>query len=144
MDNANGPQRTVGQTPSARGGLVHSGLPAVDEGLSPGPLSPEWVAMFCVHWQALAPADRMQVAQHIDRACVQTSAERCIYSLQQGIRLLGVTELQIIRLILTRYMEFSIAGESFPARQIALQVAETINLLQSSRRGAGRSRRLKK
>lgn len=104
----------------------------------PGILEARWVATLCVYWEA-APLDRRRhVRRSIEQALAQSSPERTIHDLQQALRLLGLTELQIIRLVLIRCLDLAENGQECPVSQVADELHETIQSLETRRRNGRR------
>jgi len=99
-----------------------------------GILDGRWVATLCVYWEA-APSDRrVRIRRHLERARTEPIAERCIHELQQAMRVLGLTDLQIIRLVLIRCLDLAEEGHPSPVAQVADEIDGTIRSLDARRR----------
>lgn len=101
-------------------------------------LGPEWLAAFNVYWRGQCREQSRQVLELLDLATREPTPERSIYLLQKALRLLGVVELSIIRLVLTRYVHFVMHDFAEPAQQVAVQVLATLLSVEETRARGGR------
>lgn len=105
-------------------------------------LDPEWVATLHVYWRGQSPDQAAAVLGLVSTATREPTCERSIYLLQKGLRLLGLVELSIIRLIITSYTQHVQNEHPEPARHVARQVLCTLQAIDEGRarrrRGSGK------
>ena len=99
-------------------------------------LSPDWVASFSVYWRARTITQRAEILKLVNAAAQETTVERTIYLIQQAMRALGMVEVQIIKLILTRYLDHVRLEVENPARQIATEILATLQAISLPRRSS--------
>jgi hypothetical protein len=91
------------------------------------PLTPEWTASLNVYWRAQPPDQARRILAQIEQACGESPPERSVCRLRDALRQLGLTELQIMRLVLSRHEALIRSGEPEAVRRIALEVLVTLN-----------------
>ncbi len=116
--------------PPTEGELDPASLPPPPEGEL---LGPEWYAAFSIYWRPKCRQQKTAILQTIHAAMYAATPERAVYLLQQALRSLGLAEIQIIKLILLRYIYHVRRNTQRPAQQIAAEVLETLSALKSKR-----------
>lgn len=96
-------------------------------------LAPEWFATFCVFWKGNSARGRRHILRLLEEAAAEDTPERCICMLQHALRELGLVEVQIVKLILTRYLEHVQSNADSPARQIVREVEATLSAIRRER-----------
>lgn len=86
-----------------------------------------------IYWQAAEAALRREVCDLLDQAARQATCERAACGLQAALRRLGLLDVQIMRLILARYLHHASAGDPAPAHAVVLQVIATLRALRRPR-----------
>lgn len=99
-------------------------------------LGPRWLAALSVYWRGQGREQARQVLDLVDAATREPTAERSVYLLLKALRLLGLVEVSIIRLVLDRYVHFVQAGQPDPARHMAAEVLATLLAIETGRRPA--------
>jgi len=94
-------------------------------------LGPEWKAAFTVYWRVQLADEAECILALIESAAVQMSPERSVYQLQKALRRLGLMELQIIRLLLSRYAHWVREDADRPAQRIAVEVRSTLRSIHT-------------
>jgi hypothetical protein len=89
-------------------------------------LAPEWVAMLTVYWQSRSAGEARLILDMVKGAWLECTPERSALELLKAMRLLGLLEIQILRLILARFEHHVLAGTDQPARQVAGEVLKTL------------------
>jgi hypothetical protein len=100
-------------------------------------LDPEWVACLTVYWRNQSPAVARDILLRIEAAMYESAPERSVHRLQQALRELGMVEIQILKLVLSRHCAFIRMNAPYPAQQIATQVLATLLDVEQDRRRAG-------
>ncbi|MBI4579598.1 MAG: hypothetical protein HY718_07850 [Planctomycetes bacterium] len=104
-------------------------------------LEPEWFAAMSIYWESRHAEQAAEVGRLLGLAMREPTPERSICQLQQGLRELGLPEVLITKLILTRYLHHIKADTRQPAHAIAAEVLATLGEIHSSgRRRRGRER----
>lgn len=104
-------------------------------------LAPEWVAALSIYWRVQGPLQARAILDLAEAAARESAPERSVYLLQKALRQLGLLELSLLRLILSRYVEFVREGSDRPAQQIAAEVLATLLAVERSRARGGRPRK---
>ena len=94
------------------------------------------MASFSVYWRARNITQRAEILKLVNAAAQETTVERTIYLIQQAMRSLGMVEVQIIKLILTRYLDHVRLEVENPARQIATEILATLQAISLPRRSS--------
>jgi ABC-type glutathione transport system ATPase component len=89
-----------------------------------------------VYWRARNITQRAEILKLVNAAAQETTVERTIYLIQQAMRSLGMVEVQIIKLILTRYLDHVRLDVADPARQIAVEILATLQAISLPRRSS--------
>lgn len=97
-------------------------------------LGPEWSAALTVYWRSLDPEPAARVLEAVEAAMYESTPERSICQLQHALRVLGMIEVQLIRLILTRYLAFVRMNAEYPAQQVAAEVLATLLAIESDQK----------
>ena len=91
-----------------------------------------WVTDLRTHWQNTSPSDRERALGHLQRAQTEENPEECLQEIQKGLRPLGVGQLQLVKLILTRYLDaVPSCGHPQAPKHVADQIGNVLRNFQT-------------
>jgi len=104
-------------------------------GATPANPGAEWVLVLHRCWRTSGPSDQQKALKWLRRAQGQEQVESCLRDLQKGLRAIHVGEMQIIGLILIEHLTLVTVGRVDSVRDIARQVCEVLESLQTGGSG---------
>ncbi|HOA71878.1 MAG TPA: hypothetical protein PLQ89_02060 [Phycisphaerae bacterium] len=104
-------------------------------------LGPEWMASFSIYWRVQRPDQARTILDLVVAAMREAVPERSVWLLQKALRQLGLIEVSLLRLILTRYLVFVRDNSPEPAQRIAGEVLATLVAVEKARARGGRPRK---